>query len=153
MVLIGRSPTGKRHLIWCSQPCLSWWAFSYLPFAFLPSFQMGGLFLAYCGHRLGFLWEGWADFCWAFLSNGGSCLGMGKYRWWMAARLVTWRHVSSKLTCHKDICTNTTHLPFYLRKRVSKLTYLSKRVSKLMSTLKGSKLMYDSYVERFKGYV
>ncbi len=40
-------------------------------------------------------------------------------------------HVSSKLTCHKDIRTNTAHLHFYLRKRVSKLTYLRKRVSKV----------------------
>jgi hypothetical protein len=66
---------------------------------------------------------------------------------------VLFMHVSSKLTCNKDIHTNTTHLPFYLRQRVSKLTYLRKRVSKLMSTLKGSKLTYDSCVERFKGYV
>ncbi len=66
---------------------------------------------------------------------------------------VLFVHVSSKLTCHKDIGTNTAHLPFYLRQRVSKLTYLRKRVSKLTSTLKGSKLTYDSYVERFKGYV
>jgi hypothetical protein len=62
---------------------------------------------------------------------------------------VLFVHVSSKLTCHKDIHTNTAHLPFYLRQRVSKLTYLIKRVSKLTSTLKGSKLTYDSYVEKF----
>ena len=156
MILIGKYPTGKQRLVWCSQSCSSRWAFSDLPFAFLPSFQMGGLFLAYCGQRLGFLWEGWANFCWAFLSNGGSCLGMGKY--WLDGGMscdveVLFVHVSSNLTCHKDIRTNTAHLPFYLRQRVSKLTYLRKRVSKLTSTLKGSKLTYDSYIERFKGYV
>ncbi len=51
----------------------------------------------------------------------------------IVARLITWRflfvHVSSKkLTCHKDIRTNITHLPFLFKKESFKVNVNFKRL-------------------------